>query len=805
MRKSGANSRLAESCGRAFFLASVLAGFCLVAPSVSWAQDEQAGIEQGNYNIKQSIEFGYRFVSNSGDLNTYDTFLNLQQGPRLLDFATEIHSLNHQGTLFDRLYFSNFGYGGDPNNVSRLRMEKNKLYDFTAMFRRDENTWDYSLMANPLNPTTPAFANAPAGFNPVIPNSPHLWSTRRRLQDYDLLLLPQSRIRFRAGYSRNNSDGPAFTTIHQGTEQLLFDNIATVQNTYRLGVDFRVLPKTNISYDQIFNFYKDDTGTTDQNQLYPLSNGVPVDLGVSFNAGAGTPCAGTFLAGGFVNPTCSAYFDYLRHGRTRTSAPTEQMSMQSSYIPRVDLSARVSYTSGSATLSDWIENWDGRESRTAARNQMLGGSAFGERVNATADLGATVRLTDRLNFIDSFHFGDFHNPMEFDSSTCLFFSPSLLTPANVFTPLPSVNYPCTAPADGHAGKPAHSTSSAADFALGISSLFLKQSEKTNLAQLQYQVSTRLGVRVGFRDRHRSIDDKDFESIQELFLPNNANRGDCALVGGTLPMGCTPNGDGSFTFITPDAGIGTDHIPINEYSGLFGIWARPIANWRISFDTELMGADNTYTRISPRQTQEYRIRTTYKPTPWLNLNGSVTIWEARNNVAEIDNLQHNRFYGFTAIFQPHDSLGFELGYDYNDVFSQILICYTSSVAPPGLNQCPGSTLLQQLSTYTSDSHFGHFDVTWKPVRRLTTRLGANLTGTSGSVLIISPNAPSGPLDSKFLQPYGGFDYWFSKNWTAKAYWAYHGYHEDADAGVVQDIFAPRNFHANLVTLSLRYAF
>ena len=29
--------------------------------------------------------------------------------------------------------------------------------------------------------------------------------------------------------------------------------------------------------------------------------------------------------------------------------------------------------------------------------------------------------------------------------------------------------------------------------------------------------------------------------------------------------------------------------------------------KISFDTELMSADNSFTRISPRQTQEYRLR------------------------------------------------------------------------------------------------------------------------------------------------------------------------------------------------------
>src|SRR5580704_9237131 len=153
----------------------------LVAGPVLHAQqadEEQKGIDQGNYNIKQSIEFGGRFTSISGDQQAYDTFVNLQQGPRLLGFTTEMNSLNHHGTLFDRLYFSNFGYGGDPVDVSRLRISKNRWYDFDALFRKDENFWDYSLQANPLNPTTP-FVNGPAGFGGtactacVLTTSPH--------------------------------------------------------------------------------------------------------------------------------------------------------------------------------------------------------------------------------------------------------------------------------------------------------------------------------------------------------------------------------------------------------------------------------------------------------------------------------------------------------------------------------------------------------------------------------------------------------------------------------------------------------
>ena len=230
--------------------------------------------------------------------------------------------------------------------------------------------------------------------------------------------------------------------------------------------------------------------------------------------------------------------------------------------------------------------------------------------------------------------------------------------------------------------------------------------------------------------------------------------------------------------------------------------------KISFDTELMSADNSFTRISPRQTQEYRLRTTYKPADWVNLSGSVTLWEGRNNVAEVNNLQHNRVYAFSAGFQPSEKVGLELGYDYNDVFSQILICFTSSavVTGPATVNCTGVPgLVQQLSTYVNKSNFGYFDASWTPIPRLTARLGANLTGTSGSALIsITPNAPSGPLNSTYYQPFGGIDYHIAKGWTGRAYWGYYGYHEDPD-NVVQDIFAPRNFRANLVTLSLRYAF
>jgi hypothetical protein len=809
-----------------------VAGLWLIAAPAATAQqeEEQKGVDQGNYNIKQSIEFGGRFTSIGGDSQAYDTFVNLQQGPRLLGFTTEMNSLDHHGTFFDRLYFNNFGYGGDPNNVSRLRVSKNKLYSLDALFRKDENFWDYSLQANPLNPTT-SFANGSAGFGPptctgcVQTASPHAFNTRRKMGDYNLVVLPDSKVRFRAGYSRNIVQGPVFTSIHQGTEQFLLEDYKTTVNSYRLGVDFKILPRTNISYDEILTYSKGDTGTTDFAQPFALSPTQNVDLGVSFNAGANQPCGGTFLVTGFVNPKCSAYFSYLNHGRTRTNTPTEQLSLQSNYWKSWDLSARVSYSGGDSNVFGYNEAFAGLEARTNLRNDSVGGPVHNRRVAANADFGVTWRITDKLSFLDSFHYLNWHDPGEYDASDCSFFSASLLTSPNAFSPTAATPSACATPPGIAAGTPIHSTSSLADISVVVNSNFLKQDEKTNLAELEYQFSPRFGARLGYRYRHRAIDDNFFATTNEIFFPNNAARGDCALVDATLPLnqanlpsGCTLNGDGSILFVTPGPTTSPSETLINEHAALIGLWARPIPNWRISFDAELIGADNTFTRISPRESQEYRVRSRYKVRDWLSLNGSVRIWEGRNNVFEVNDLQHDRSYGVSALLQPTETFAMELGYDYDGVFSQVLICYLSSVTinkqsipGPGIGVCPDVVgLVQQLSTYTNKSNYGYFDFTYSPFRRLTARLGANLTGNSGGELRLDPqalipSAVSGPLNSKWLHPFGGFDYRFAKGWTGKAYWDYYGYHEDPTMGAVQDIFAPRNFRANLVTLSLRYAF
>src|SRR5215813_8911505 len=216
--------------------------------AIAQSTNSGEGVDNGNYNYQGSFEFGYRFVNTNGSQAVYDTFINQQEGPRLLEQTLSIRLLNHEGVIFDNLFLSSFGWGGDPENATRFRLSKNKWYNFNASFRRDQNVWDYNLLANPLNPSNPFIQ---------LNNSPHEMLTTRRMYDYNLSLLPQSAIRFRLGYTRNNMEGPAFSSIHQGTDAILFQNTRTLLNGYQAGVDIKVLPRTNISYDQFLQYYKD--------------------------------------------------------------------------------------------------------------------------------------------------------------------------------------------------------------------------------------------------------------------------------------------------------------------------------------------------------------------------------------------------------------------------------------------------------------------------------------------------------------------------------------------------------------------
>jgi hypothetical protein len=794
----------------------------LFAP-IAFAQqlEEQKGIDQGNYNIKQSIEFGGRLTTVTGNEQTYDTMVNLQQGPRLLNFTTEMRSLDHRGTFFDRLYFSNFGYGGDPNVVSILRISKNKWYLFDASFRHDENFWDYSLLANPYNQIG-AVANAPANYNPIVnapPNvlntqiiatSPHTYNTRRNMQNYGLTVLPDSKVRLRLGHSHNTTHGPAFDTLHQGTEQFLLQNLSATMNQYRLGVDFRFLPRTNISYDQTWSYYKTDPGITDENQQFSVGGGFPpVDLGVTWSP---QPCSPTFNPGSIVNPTCSAYYNYFSHRQSRLHAPTEQVSLQSTFFPTLQLSGKYSYTGSDFNVYNYQQAFQGLESRSFLSNFLQTGPMQGRHTASYADFGATWQITRDFSLVDSFHYGNWQEPAQFTASECSFFSSSLIIPPNFFTSAAALPVStCTPPANAVPGTPNHKSGSAPDILVNLDSNFLKQSITSNLIEGQVQISPMAGAYFGYRYVHRVIADNFYNTQNAIYFPSNAARGNCALVSGVLPDGCTQNADGSISFVTPNPSYGPPGVTdIDSNTAVLGLWAKPAQRVFLNFDAEVGSANKTFTQLSPRDFQQVRARLRYQAASKVSLSLYFMTQNGQNNAVTVNGSGHDTNAGMSLSIAPSEKISAQLGYNYDNISSSLLICFTSSLAQPGLQPCPNvEGLVQQQSPYSSAVNTGFVDVLWSPTPRLSVEAGGNLSSASGTQLQVNPlstiaTIPTGPLDSTWYQPYGSIGYRFAKHWAGRARWDYYSYRENLNNSY-QDFYAPRSFHSNLITLSVRFAF
>lgn len=761
----------------------------------TWVTTEHnEGQPAGPYIIKQSAEFGGRITDFSGNPGTWDTMVNLGSGPRLFEYTLDLHSPTHTGLLFDDLLFSNFGYGGDPNDFTRVRAQKGKIYSFNAAFRRDQNIFDYDLFANPLNPASPTL-------NIPILQSPHEFLLVRRMTDVNLNLFPVNDIRFRLGWSRVVNDGSTFSTDHQGTEALLFSPTSNTTDNYLAGVSFRFIPRTSINYDQFYTYFKGDTtanlaSLAQQNLFgipaFTVAPGVPVSPGIVYNSAANQPC-NPLLTGGVLTSTCSAFFNYNRFGNTRNSFPTEQLSFQSNYFKHVDMSGRLNYSDAEATDPSTAELFNGL-GRNRLRTFALAGSAGAHRLSLNADYAVTVSVTDKFRIVDSFRYENFRIPGNWSLVTSNLFAVNLLTAPNVFTPA-TCPPPFTA-----ATCPQHVSGSAADVIQDVRNDFLKQSWILNTFLLEYDFTKNITAHVGYRFGRREITQRIDNAQILTFFPGPtaalANRGACA------PAVAHPlNPDGTCTVEVDAADVGEDFVQINGHTGIVGFAARVKDRLRLSADAEFYSADNAFFRISPRHSQDYRIRANYKATDWSSFGAAVRILETRNTSFDIGGLGHNRSFALSGAFAPPDAKwGIDLSYDYNDIFSQINICFvaTPNLVAPGAISC-GTPFLSGLSTYTNISQFGAGSLILKPWKKLTLGTGYAVTSTSGNTLILNPFAPTGPLAFNYHLPTASIAFAASEKLTFKSGWNYYGYNEKSDPGPT----LPRDFRGNMFSMSVRY--
>ena len=804
------------------------------------------GIDVGNYNIKTSIDLGWRYSDITGNQNNYDTFVNLQQGPRLFDFSFNAHSLNHSGALFDTMTVNGFGFGGDPDDVVRMRMTKNKWYNFDGTYRRDKYFWNYNLMDNPFNAVPTGFATGTAVPAVTLNYSPHALDLTRRMTNLNLTLLPQSRVRVRLGYAHELLQGPSLSSVHFGTEPLLYQDWKNTTNIYHAGFDFHFLQRTTLSYDQFVQHFKSDTSFADTptnnpnglfNQFstfgYQLSNGVPVDLGITPQGSATRPCVTdpTTTPPTASPTTCSAYLSYTRNGRPRVTIPTERFSFQSSYFRNFTMNGNLSYSSADSSMKDYAEIFNGLETRTNGRGDTTNAQSFAKEVLVNGNWTGVYQVTSKLRILDTFNYYTYRLPGQYNFLDMAFF---LQAPQNgqsgMLLPFGQFNSTDCPPPFTAATCPQHGNSSAADMTIGATSTYLGQGIKTNTFQLGYDFTPHIGGHVGYRYVNRKIYDYSATFYNaEIFYPGGAvgaTRGDCALDNGQLPSGCTLQADGSVVFVGPSADNDTAHelaSDINGNSALAGIWVRPQNNLRASFNVELFSADQSFTRITPRLLRHYQFNTAYTPVNWVEISGDVNIVDSSDDVTFVNDVEHNRSYSVTTVFTPNSRFSFDLSYNYNDIYTRAFDCFPTSAfgneaaACPAAITEPGGSPFGGTSIYQSKSNFAYADMMVKPVKQLTFDLGyagSFVRGTTSwinpstfaSVPFLNPYTPYGPLRFNYQLPYIRMTWNVYRGLSYVASWNYYGYNSRGDnnpAGLIP--LGTQDFNGNNMTMSAKYSF
>ena len=171
---------------------------------------------------------------------------------------------------------------------------------------------------------------------------------------------------------------PAYFTTDGGTISAFDETYSYTTNAYRAGVDFRVLPRTTISFDEFLSYFKQDNVVTDnpavnpRNFGYVLANrpgqgtptGTPVDLGNIWSTqtpAEALPCATPIVAGttNTATPTCNGFLSYSQVGNPRNFMPTERLRFQSNYFKNFEMSGSVGYSTSNNMIPDFLETVNG--------------------------------------------------------------------------------------------------------------------------------------------------------------------------------------------------------------------------------------------------------------------------------------------------------------------------------------------------------------------------------------------------------------------------------------------------------------
>jgi hypothetical protein len=808
------------------------------------------------YVLHQSVDLGGRISNPTGSAAMYDTLVNLQSGPRVLGETFVMHALpGTKNTLVDSISAFGSGFGGDPYNFAKLDASKGKVYEFSGLFRRDRQYFDYDLLGNPNIPGGQSIpigpAAAPTGSFawPQVLQSPVLFNTVRRMTDTNLTIFPISKVTYRAGYSQNIFQGP--TLSPSGYQFAKYDAILqeyqrNSSDDFTGAIDWKPVQSTKLTFEEEVTHYKANSyftlapgdfnvqeadglqaALTDFDSLTPY----PTASSCNANSIGTTPIlSAPSTPGGLpvINAACAVVTNYLRSQPTRILYPTEIFRLQSTSVKNVAMNGDLRYTLANMNMPNYYDSYQGLNGTTRSLTYI--GNASAKRAVLAADYGIVWQAMKAFSLSDQIDYSSVHQP----GTAVITSGTTLSTPATAGNE--TITYAgalkTTAAAVGAStfeGSPAVGTPQTGYFG---------QNFLTNNLTGTWEASARTTLSLTYRFGAHTIAQGS---------PHNT----------ALAVGQTSNGT----------------VTINENCGILAAAVKPAANWDLNGSVEVLYADNAFTPVGARQTKHYRVHTIYKPKPWATVSGAYNDLERHNNTnnnqaaiaagddpyeGPLDHVDYSRIASVGAVLSPNEHYGLDFNYSYSDVYTATNICFdngaqnaSTKVGLPGTattnssggpNVCPGvftrGSTTQLADWFGRDfmsapTQYGSVAFTISPVAKFHSSVGYRVSDVNGNQFFTDARAVNGSLNSKYQTPYVNLAWAIRPGLIWKAEYNYYGYGEGGSSGPVDcststsltstvvpcatlssptglteptsGLTAPRTFHANNVTLGVHYEF
>ncbi len=521
---------------------------------------------------------------------------------------------------------------------------------------------------------------------------------------------------------------------------------------------------------------------------------------------------------------------YLRSQPTRILYPTEIFRLQSASIPNVSMNGDLSYTNANMNLPNYYDSFQGLNGTT--RSLTYTATASAHRAVVAADYGMVWQATKTFSLSDQLDFSSVHQPGTSTISSVT----TLSTPATAGNE--TINYAggLTTTTPAH---PALQPLKVQRHAIGTPLPgYFGQNFFTNNLTGTWDAGARTTLSLTYRHGTHTIAEG---------IPHNTPLDVGATSNGTV----TINEDGGIfnAAVRPTANWninGTVEVLYAD-NAFTPVSPRQTKHYRV----HTMYRPRPWATISGAWNDLERHN---------NTNNNQAAVAAGDDPYEgpLNHVDHSRVVSLGAALSPNEHYAIDLDYAYSDVYAATNICYdngaqnsSTTVGLPGTaslnssgapNVCLGVYSLGS-TTQLADWHardfmdaptqYGSVALTLSPFKSIHSNIGYRISAVNGNQFFNDARAVNGSLDSTYQSPFLNLAWTIHPGLIWKADYNFYGYGEGGPSGsqycststsltsaVVPcaslsgqtgltespaGLTAPRNFHANNVTLGLHYEF